>query len=204
MSEANQLTVEAYDKAAETYAAEAELVTPEPQQQWMNRVFNGIPKSASVLEIGSAIGREARYLMERGYVVDTSDASEAFVKYLRDQGFDARQLDIIHETPDKIYDVIVAFAVFVHFDLEDMERALSHIAKSLSPNGVLAFSVIQGDGDKWSSHRLNVSRYFKYWQPEELNDIAEQAGLRLSDSQKDSYGGKEWLQCVYKHKGPDR
>ena len=198
MSEANQKTIKAYDDVAGTYVADAERVTPEAQRLWIDRVFRDIPKAASVLEIGSAFGREAAYLEEQGYSVDTSDASSEFVKYLRDHGFDARQLDIIEQKPDKIYDVILAFAVFVHFTAEDLDKAMDHIAQSLTPDGVLAFSVIQGDGDKWSDHRLDTSRFFKYWQQDELDDIAGRHELKLADSTSDNYGSKVWLQCIYR------
>src|SRR4051812_14242475 len=80
---------------------------------WIDRAIAGLPRDATIFEIGSAFGRDARYLTSSGYSVACSDAVPEFVDELRGRGFDARPFDIVRDAFDGPYDLILANAVLL-------------------------------------------------------------------------------------------
>ena len=80
---------------------------------------------AALLEIGCGEGRDARYLLERGYNLLATDVSEAAVRYCRErfpQWQDRFQvLDCVKDRLEKRFDLIYGVAV-VHMLVLDEDR----------------------------------------------------------------------------------
>lgn len=192
MSEENIRTLETYNQATDAYIGGTVSVTDGMQKLWIDRIFEGVPKSARVLEIGSATGRDAQYITSLGYKVDLSDASDGFVQHLRKAGHPAKYLNIVEKPPNGQYDMILAIAVFVHFTRADIELAMLNLAGALAPDGRLVFSVIPGQGEKWTTAKMGKERYFNYWSEGDIVEIVEAAGLTLVSRQTADYGDKIW------------
>jgi hypothetical protein len=54
-----------------------------------------LPKTAAILELGSAHGRDADYIESLGYKIYRTDAVKAFVDYLQAKNHDASVLNAI-------------------------------------------------------------------------------------------------------------
>ncbi len=112
-----------------------------------------IGKDFSILEVGCGEGRDAIYLLERGYQVLAVDYSKTVIdkcKQLTNHKYDAsfRQLDIITDTLDEKYDFIYSVAV-IHMFVSKVHRKAFYqfIYNSLKEEGkALIFSM--GDGKK--------------------------------------------------------
>ena len=69
------------------------------------------------------------------------------------------------------YDLIFADAVLLHFTIEDVTKVFDKIRKALRTNGTFSFSVKNGQGTEWSTHKLGGGRFFQYWQSEDLRTL---------------------------------
>lgn len=200
MSDRNKRTLETYNQNVDRYVEGTVQVTSGHQKEWLDSVFMGLPRDAAILEIGSGFGRDARYIESKGYVVEMTDASKGFVEYLQSHGHPVELLDIVNNRPDEKYDVILACAVFLHFTDADFQQAVRNVRDSLLENGKFAFSVKLGDGDGWSSKKVDAPRYFNYYQPDELERALARAGMGVLDMQV--YEGK-WIHAVSQSSLPD-
>lgn len=194
MSQINKKTLVTYNQNIDRYIEGTVQKTGGYQKEWLDFVFQDVPKDAKILEIGSAFGRDASYLLDRGYKPDLSDGSEAFVDYLNQHGFTATKLDIVNEQPTRLYDVILACAVFLHFTDDDFKRAVLHVKRALERNGKFAFSLKYGDGEEWSEHKMDGPRYFHYWRKDRLETTLGELGMRIVDFQILSDG--KWLHVI--------
>ena len=129
-----------------------------------------------VLEIGSGPGTEARYLEERGLEVDRTDATPAFVERLQRSGYRARLLDIRHGDLGGPYDAVLANAVLLHLERSRLEPALAACHAATRPGGHFLFTLKEGDGEGWSTAKLDAPRWFVYWREPELRRALDRAG----------------------------
>ena len=143
-----------------------------------------------MLELGSGTGRDALLLEARGLVVERTDATRAFVDMLRRGGHDARVVNALTDDLGGPYAGVLANAVFLHFDDRELRLVLRRVRASLAADGVVAFTVKEGDGAGWSTDKLGAPRHFTYWQPDPLCRLLEDEG---------------WLcELLTRHTGGDR
>jgi 2-polyprenyl-3-methyl-5-hydroxy-6-metoxy-1,4-benzoquinol methylase len=193
----NALTLQTYEVAADEYArrnretgAWSEVV------QLIDESAALLPKGATVLEIGSGAGTEADVLSSRGLRVQRTDATLAFVEIVRATGHDAQHLNVVTDDLGGPWDCVFANAVFLHLSREQFRVVLVKTSLSVRLNGLLVFTLKEGDGDEWSSRRFNLPRHFTYWREESLRPyIAESpwelVSLRRVESELD-----DWLFCI--------
>ena len=191
MSEANRRTIHTYDGGVQAYIDGTPHRVTGNQKQWIDLAFSDVSTTAKVLEIGSAFGRDARYLMELGYEPKVTDGTPAFVDYLRAQGFDAALLNIVDQQPQKLYDVIFASAVFLHFTDEDFDSAVGHVRNALDENGKFVFSLKQGHGETWSTAKMGNERYFRYW--DRASTVERMGGLGFALIETQTFEDRDWL-----------
>lgn len=124
--------------------------------------------------------------------VQTSDATNAAVEYLKANGFpETTKLNILKSEIAGKYDLIFAAAVFLHFTEPEFKEALRKIKPHLKKNGILAFSVKQGQGESWQDHKMGQPRYFKLYQSPEIKAILKQEEYVLLDERELENG--KWL-----------
>ncbi len=110
----------------------------------------GIGKDAHILELGCGEGRDAAYLLSRGYDVTATDLSPEAVRYCRENNQDYsgnfQVLDCVAGQLDEKFDFIYAVAV-IHMLVEDADRAAFYrfIRNHLKQNGI-ALVCTMGDG----------------------------------------------------------
>lgn len=177
MEKTNIQTLQSYEAHVGDYISGTSDVVSGPSKDWIDAALNGLPKDSAILELGSAFGRDAAYIERQGYCVECSDAAQGFLDHLKRNGFRARRLDVLIDPLPAAWDLIIANAVFLHFTPTEFAAALAKTSNALAPQGRFAFSLKQGDGEEWSSAKLNAPRYFCYWQTEALPPLLEQAGF---------------------------
>lgn len=110
----------------------------------------GISTDAQILELGCGEGRDARFLLRRGYRVTATDISTAAVDYCRRENPEFAEhfyvLDCVAGEWAEKYDFIYAVAV-IHMLVEDAHRAALYrfIREHLTENGI-ALVCTMGDG----------------------------------------------------------
>lgn len=169
---------EAYDdRYAQVHKENLVWFSPKPSPI-VNQVLErfGISKAAGILEIGCGEGRDARFLLEKGYRVlatDVSDHAIAFCKKAMPNDAECfSQLDCLRDRLDEKFSFIYAVAV-IHMLLTDADRdGFYHfIREHLTDEGI---ALICSMGDGITERCSDISMAF------ELQDrIHEESGRTL-------------------------
>jgi hypothetical protein len=194
---ANDLTLRTYHESADTWindsrrsGAWVEVVS------LIDEMVESLRAGARVLEIGSASGVEAEVMESRGLVVQRSDATPAFVDALRREGHDADQLNVLNDDLGGPWDAIFANAVFLHLERSDVARVLVKTFEATGDDGLLVFTLKEGEGEEWVTKKLNGPRHFTYWSESDLVAVLASSpwtlrSVRHVDGQVD-----QWLFCT--------
>lgn len=201
MRNSNLQTIQTYEEHTQDYINNTtHPTTTGTVKNWIDEFLTGVPRTARILELGSAFGREADYLYQLGYKIECSDAAQAFVDILKRKGYPARKLNAITDSLGEPYDVIFANAVLVHFTRDETNQVLHKVYDALDEHGVFAFTVKQGEGEKWSSpseDKLGVSRYFCYWNEDDIRQVVEEAGFKQVIATGDQATSRAtWVQVI--------
>jgi 2-polyprenyl-3-methyl-5-hydroxy-6-metoxy-1,4-benzoquinol methylase len=174
MNDDNAATLRTYEQAAQLYRERSGRTAMD--DGLVELVTAHAPAGARVLEIGSGPGLDAAVLEHRGFSVRRTDATAAFVEMLRAQGHQADLLDVRTDDVGGPYDVVFAQAVLLHIDRAELVGVLARLAAAVPPGGLLAISLKEGDGEEWSSHKVELPRHFVYWREEPLRAVLSEAG----------------------------
>ena len=71
--------------------------------------------------------------------------------------------------------------MFLHFTQNEFKQVLGKITKSLSPRGILSFSVKRGEGSEMISTKVNALRFFQYWTMDELRKVLNKHGYNVNE-----------------------
>jgi SAM-dependent methyltransferase len=154
----NVTTLASYEAAADLYVAHQPPTAPAALLTFLDAIAELLPNGGRVLEIGSATGQDAALLEARGLRVRRTDATGGFVKRLRSLGVEAEILNVVTDELGGPWEGIFANAVFLHLNVCELAGVLAKTARSVTPGGILGFTVKEGDGAGWSTAKLNLPR----------------------------------------------
>ena len=175
MTDRNDRTLQTYEQAAARYA-ERTVRGDDELDDLVPLVAAHAPPGADVLEVGSGPGHDAARLEGLGFTVRRSDATRAFVEMQRAAGHQIDVLDVRTDDLGGPYDVVFAHAVLLHIDRVELPGVLARLRDAVRPGGLLAMSLKEGDGEEWSSHKVELPRHFTYWREAPLRAALEGAG----------------------------
>jgi 2-polyprenyl-3-methyl-5-hydroxy-6-metoxy-1,4-benzoquinol methylase len=195
---AQRATVAAYDGDATAYS-DAVWELNDGVRAELDWFAAAVGAGGQVLEIGSAGGRDALALEERGLTVRRTDVTPAFVELMRSRGHEADVLDPLAD--DLVddghgpYDGVWASACLLHVAREDLPTVLGNLAAATRAGGALAMSLKEGDGEEWSQHgHVRAPRRFTYWREEPLRAVLTSTGWRVEDvAHGVGANGQAWL-----------
>lgn len=177
MSDTNERTVAAYDAHVQGYVTNTPHEISRTARGWLDTSLTGLSGDACILEIGSGFGHDAAYIEQKGYSVERTDATPGFVDFLRGQGYDARQLNVLTDEITGPYDLVVADAVFHHLTRPEAATASKNVLGALGVGGRFAVSLRIGLDEGWSDEKLGVPRYFTHWDRPGIEEVIRDAGF---------------------------
>jgi 2-polyprenyl-3-methyl-5-hydroxy-6-metoxy-1,4-benzoquinol methylase len=193
------------DRTLQTYNDHiAEYVSGTPQtiysslKNWMDKALRLIPKGGAILELGSGFGRDATYMKSLGYHVTATDAAQGFIDLLQKAGHEARMLNALTDDFGNGYDMVFAHAVLLHFTPEQTDLVIKKAFESLKSDGILAFSLKQGSGSKWTDEKLGSPRRFYYWQKPALEKLLEATAFSDFAITEGKSKNADWLYVIAK------
>lgn len=187
----SDVTLATYEAAAQRYHEQSPAPTP-AVTAYLDR-FAGMVGTGTVLELGSGPGRDATYLEGRGPYVVRTDAAAAFVVMMRADGYQARQLDVRVDELGGPYDGVLADAVLLHLTREQFADVLRRARLAVIDQGVLAFTVKEGDGEAWSEAKLDLPRHFTYWREPDVRASLQAAGWTVLSIEHVAGCAESWL-----------
>jgi SAM-dependent methyltransferase len=175
---ANRRTLDAYERCARDYAAEAPT-TPAPMvADELRQLAGAIAPDGHVLEIGSGPGWEADFLESLGVRVHRTDATAAFRAIQAERGKSVDALDLLTDDIAVTYDGILMLFVLQHFERTQVDTALRKLSDALTEGGVLLLSYLEGDGEQWEQGASGDYRWV-YWPRDAMNARLARAGLTV-------------------------
>lgn len=194
----NELTIASYEDNAGRYAEATRNDISGLLKDWLDGAVEGLSKDASIFEIGSGTGRDALYLHSKGYSVQCSDATEAFLLHLLSRGIDAKRFNITSDSFSNRYDLVLADAVLLHLTRVQLRDALVKVRASLAEGGRFAFTLKEGEGEAWTDKKIGKPRYFCYWSEQDIKVELEKAGYGEIILSQGGESGSSWLNIVAK------
>ena len=139
-----------YDANADVAAARYERISPERLHAWLTDLLPAAP--AAALDVGAGSGRDAAWLVSRGYDVVAVEPSPGMRLLARERHsappirWMADSLPVlprIHKT-GLAFDLILLSAVWMHVAPADRPRAFRKLINLLKPGGLLAITLRHG------------------------------------------------------------
>lgn len=199
-----QQTANTYNAIASDYAQKIENIGPKQERL---KFLSLLPQRATVLDVGCAAGRDARFFAHKGMQITGIDVSEKLldiakknsphsVRYLQQ---DMRHLTFAPESFDGIW----ANASLLHLKREEVKPVLLSFYKLLKPAGVLFIRVKEGAGENDVKEELssNQIRHFTYFSLTEVQSLIRYSGFSVLET----YNSKDiirnsltWIVCFAK------
>ena len=188
----NRITLDSYEAAADLYV-ELNANAPPWLLEFMAKFTALLPPRAVVLEVGSGPGRDADLLEASGFQVRRTDATTAFVERMKARGVRADQLDLLTDDLGGPLAAVYANAVFLHLTDVELATVLVKVAKAMQPQGLLAFTVKEGDGAAWTSAKVGKTRFFQYWREPALRQLLDDTGWDVISVDQAVGRSDDWL-----------
>jgi SAM-dependent methyltransferase len=201
MDNPSNKTIETYRQNFDKYVERTPRQIEGEFKAWIDSFLSHIPQGGAILEIGSAMGRDARYFAEKGYKVLATDIIPQALEKLAAEGFETAEFDFRDapnlEWTDK-FDGFFANAVLLHAPPDVFESALRNVALVLKQNGVAAFSLKTGEGEEISMEKMDAPRYFRYHTEPEVREILNKLPFEIVSTAIADNG--KWLHVVMRVK----
>lgn len=201
MKHTNDQTITAYDKSIKRYVESTPQKVDGHIKIWLDKCLSQIDKTAKILEVGVGHGKDSDYIESKGFSVERTDASEGFLDYQKQLGRKARKLNVLTDEINDSYDMILADAVLLHFNKDEIRSVLAKVFSALKNNGIFAFSLKEGEGEEVTDRKLGHMRYFHFWKKAEIHELLKETGFigidieEANDYRPDRPG---WLHVITK------
>ncbi len=197
----NDMTVRSYQEHFQEYVANTPQEFSDPEfKNWIDSFVDALPQGARILELGSASGRDARYVRSKGIDVLCTDVIPEALEALEHDGFKTARYDFRDPFPKEwlgAFDGLFANAVLLHAPEDIFQRILKDMRSVVKKNGIIGFSLLNGTNEEVTTRRISAPRYFNYHTLEELEKMLPTFGyeilwLRHAENMK-------WIQVIIRN-----
>lgn len=78
-SENQKITIETYEKEFSKYLEKTSSEISGDSKEYLDQVLSNLDKNMTILEIGTATGRDAEYIGSKGFNILRSDVVDSFI-----------------------------------------------------------------------------------------------------------------------------
>lgn len=184
-----------YDKVAGHYVERIfnELDHKPADRLLLDRFAESVSRPGIVCDVGCGPGHVTNYLHSRGVNIFGIDLSSAMVDQARRlcPGIEFKTGNMLSlELEAESLAGIVAFYSIIHVPRDEVVTALCEMKRVLEPGGRLLLAFHIGDQilhlDEWWGESVSVD--FVFFQPEEMMNYLERAGLEIEEMiERDPY-----------------
>jgi SAM-dependent methyltransferase len=110
------------------------------------RFLELLPKGGLILDLGCGAGRDTKYFLKRGYLVEALDGSEELCAVAKkNTGIDVKCMYFQDLNESEKYDGVWACASLLHLLHEEILPVLKKVENALKPNGIFYISFKYGE-----------------------------------------------------------
>jgi ubiquinone/menaquinone biosynthesis C-methylase UbiE len=181
--------IDCYDKTAENYADKFvnELADKHLDQILLKAFCEQNKDKGKLIDFGCGPGHTTKFLFDNGFKnIVGADLSTEMVKVAKryNPNIKFEQADLLQlNYVDKSFGSAIAFYAIVHFDYQQITKALEEIKRVLIDNGEFLFSFHIGNEiihlDKFLDKDVNIK--FQFFEIEKIKTIIEQVGFDIID-----------------------
>lgn len=174
----------------------------EKLNEFMLKSFSSLPKGASIFEIGSAEGQNAKFLQDKGYNVTASDVADDFIEASRAIGVKTIKFNVLDDKLKEQYDGVFCWRVFVHFTDKDFIKAAKNVYSALRKGGIFVFNMMNRENravdsemvDFNNEYHMGAERFYHYFTQEFVDDTVKKLGFEIQSFHKEGGDqGNKWL-----------
>ena len=163
-------TLEYYNENARHFTAETVNVDFSELQ---NKFLNKLQENARILDFGCGAGRDTKYFLNKGFVVDAIDGSAKLCKMASEYtGIPVRNMMFQDLADVEQYDAIWACASILHLTYHDLITVMKKMVIALKENGVIYTSFKYGNFEG-----VRNGRYFIDMTEEKWKKILQEVGV---------------------------
>jgi SAM-dependent methyltransferase len=197
MTSNSDITIQTYRENFERYAAKTAAKPAGEFKDFLDFFASCLPVMGFIFEIGSASGRDARYLAASSFNVTCTDVVPQALQQLSEEGFETAEYDFRDDPKSEwigSFDGVFANATLLHAPHDVFQKALKNVTLMLKPSGVLAFSLKAGEGEEITSEKMDAPRYFNYHSEPEIRGILADLSFEILSIAHAEKG--KWIQVV--------
>jgi ubiquinone/menaquinone biosynthesis C-methylase UbiE len=184
MSDKFSSTIQIYNKYAQTIGGFQEKKFG---QEEIDLFLSYVPEKGALLDAGCGSGRDTAYFTKQGYQAVGIDLSEGLLAEARklhpESTFKLMSLTEL-DFPDQQFDGIWAKASILHLDRAEIPKVFNDFNRLLKEGGVLFIQTKKGEGEGTQPLPFapEETRFFTFFQLEELRQLVTDAGFHILDS----------------------
>jgi len=163
-------------------------------KQLQHELAEAFPSGTELLELGCGSGRDAAFLLGKGFDVTVIDGCQAMLDHAvrlhpeLQERMHLLKLPGPIPFPDADFDGVYAIAVLMHLDAEGTRAVLREVTRVLKENGRLFFSVSLHRDDVGENGRDTKGRRFTSLAQDEWVEMCESLGLRALSIREEEDG----------------
>ena len=167
-----------------------------------NKFITKLPQSASILDFGCGSGRDTKYFLEKGYLVEAIDGSAELCKLASAYvGIEVRKMLFQDLQEVENYDAIWACSSILHLPYIELIEVLKKMEAALKQNGLIYTSFKYG-----TFEGMRNGRYFTDMTEESFKELLQKLGnleieeTWITSDVRPGRGEEKWLNLFLRKK----
>lgn len=188
-------TLDYYDNNADTFVAGTMCVEFSGYQ---NRFMSLLPEGGTILDFGCGSGRDTKYFISKGYVVDAIDGSKNLCEIAgKHTGIEVRQMLFSELDEEMKYDGIWACSSILHLPKAELKDVFVKMIRAVKHGGYIYLSFKYGEFEGYRN-----DRYFTDFTSETFHEFVEEFQQIVvteewtSSDVRPGRGDEKWLNVI--------
>jgi len=177
-------TISVYDSIADKYSG-----TFRGENKFLDEFVKLLPENANVLDAGCGTGEDTKYLVSKGFTVESIDLSKKMItiarKNVQNHKFHLADIRKVVYPNNSFGGVVAAFSL-IHLTKKESEFIIKKFHKFLKKEGIIYLALQEGHGEKPVKWSLYTKRkiFINFYTLTEIKKLLESVGFEIIFTKK--------------------